>query len=368
MKIKVLLLVTLVVISGISCSDTSQKDFVTFSGTITNPVNDTLKLISFNRSKKPKFIKVNADGTFKDTLSLNDSMAKYIPNYVVGHGKEISYLYLKNGYDLQMTLNPDQFDETIAFSGAGSAENNYLVEGLLLREKEREEEKKTDIKFLGLPKEEFERALETKIAKKMERLTTTNGLDSLFFNKQKESIENLRESFRLQYKIENNLLGYQEFKKRFGGKVPDHLKVGKPSPVFEDYENITRGTVSLTDFKGKYVYVDIWATWCGPCKMEIPHLKKVEEAYHEKNIAFVSISVDKEKQRKSWEKMVEEKSLGGVQLFADKSFKSDFIKKYQVQGIPRFILIDPNGNIVDSNAPRPSYRLAFDEMLQNAGI
>ena len=129
---------------------------------------------------------------------------------------------------------------------------------------------------------------------------------------------------------------------------------GQPSPIFENYENFAGGTTSLKDLKGKFVYVDVWATWCGPCKREIPSLQKVEKQYHGKNIEFVSLSVDKLGDHDKWKRMVEEMHLGGIQLFADNSWDSDFVKNYLIKGIPRFILIDPNGNIVNSNAPRPS--------------
>jgi thiol-disulfide isomerase/thioredoxin len=102
------------------------------------------------------------------------------------------------------------------------------------------------------------------------------------------------------------------------------------------------------------VYVDVWATWCGPCKAEIPSLKKMEELYHEANIVFVSISVDTKKDYEKWRAFVTEKELGGVQLVADKDWSSDFVKAYMINGIPRFILIDPAGNVVQANAPRPS--------------
>jgi len=137
-------------------------------------------------------------------------------------------------------------------------------------------------------------------------------------------------------------------------KSTQSLAKGKASPTFSNYENYKGGTTSLEDFKGKYVYMDIWATWCGPCKAEFPNLKKLDQQYKSKNIEFVSISVDNEKQKKAWKKMIEEKELSGTQLFADNSFKSKFVQEYYISGIPRFILLDPNGIIIDANAPRPS--------------
>ncbi|MEP3837704.1 MAG: TlpA disulfide reductase family protein [Algibacter sp.] len=132
------------------------------------------------------------------------------------------------------------------------------------------------------------------------------------------------------------------------------LSKGQRSPVFTVYENHAGGTTSLSDFKGKYVYIDVWATWCGPCLAEVPALKKVEKQYHNKNIEFVSISIDVEGKYDAWKKMVTDKALSGVQLLADKNWKSDFVAAYEIKGIPRFILIDPNGDIVSANAPRPS--------------
>ncbi|MFL1013561.1 TlpA family protein disulfide reductase [Flavisericum labens] len=132
------------------------------------------------------------------------------------------------------------------------------------------------------------------------------------------------------------------------------LNVGKRSPEFVDYKNYKGGTTSLNDLKGKYLYIDVWATWCGPCVREIPALKKVEEQYHDKNIEFVSISIDKESDFEKWKTMVSDRELKGVQLFADRDWNSSFVKDYGIQGIPRFILLDPEGKIVNTNAPRPS--------------
>ncbi|EDP95255.1 TlpA disulfide reductase family protein [Kordia algicida OT-1] len=136
-------------------------------------------------------------------------------------------------------------------------------------------------------------------------------------------------------------------------KKVQNLVAGKNSPAF-DYENHKGGTTSLADLKGKYVYIDVWATWCGPCIGEIPSLKKVEKKYHNKNIEFVSISIDTPKAYDTWKNMVKDKELGGIQLMADNAWKSKFVTDYAIEGIPRFILIDPNGKIVNADAPRPS--------------
>lgn len=131
------------------------------------------------------------------------------------------------------------------------------------------------------------------------------------------------------------------------------VEPGKPSPTF-NYENHKGGTTSLESLKGKYVYIDVWATWCGPCLKEIPSLEKVEEQFQGKNILFVSISIDNSKDRQKWSNLVNKKEMRGIQLLADKEFDSKFIKEYNIQAIPRFILIDPNGNIVNAQAPFPS--------------
>lgn len=138
------------------------------------------------------------------------------------------------------------------------------------------------------------------------------------------------------------------------------------SPDFS-YNSIDNKLVALKDLRGKYVYIDVWATWCGPCKAEIPFLTKVEADYHGKNIHFVSLSVDRMADKAKWVAYVKEHNLGGIQLMADKDFSSDFIKKFNINAIPRFILIDPNGMIVSGDAKRPSdpeLRKQLDTLLK----
>ena len=147
-----------------------------------------------------------------------------------------------------------------------------------------------------------------------------------------------------------------DFKQKLTVKYDQNKSLvrGMPSPQFTDYENHKGGTMSLTDLKGKYVYIDVWATWCGPCKREIPFLKEIETKYHGKNIEFVSASIDRMQDHEAWVQMVKDEQLLGHQLFADSDWQSAFVKGYAIEGIPRFILVDPEGNIVSADAPRPS--------------
>lgn len=160
----------------------------------------------------------------------------------------------------------------------------------------------------------------------------------------------------------------EKFKKELTDKfeIVKNIATGLPSPTF-DYENVNGGKTSLESLKGKFVYIDVWATWCGPCIAEIPALKEVEKEYHGKNIEFVSISIDERKDFEKWKKMVAVKELKGIQLIADNAWESDFVKKYAIDGIPRFILIDTEGKIVSADAPRPS-DAKLKELLTEVGL
>ncbi|WP_455665484.1 TlpA family protein disulfide reductase [Phocaeicola sp.] len=129
----------------------------------------------------------------------------------------------------------------------------------------------------------------------------------------------------------------------------EKLKAGTPSPTFS-CPDIDGKTVALADLKGKFVYIDVWATWCGPCRGELPHLKTLEEKYADKDIYFVSLSCDKNK--KAWENMVKKDEMKGIQLHL--GVESPFMDAYLINGIPRFILLDRDGKIISANMTRPS--------------
>jgi len=132
----------------------------------------------------------------------------------------------------------------------------------------------------------------------------------------------------------------------------ENLEEGADAPTF-NYADLSGTLHGLENFKGKYVYIDVWATWCGPCRKEIPHLEELQEKYKNSDkIVFTSISIDQDTE--AWKKMVTEQEMKGVQLLADGAWQSSIVRDYKISGIPRFLLIDPNGDIISVNAPRPS--------------
>lgn len=318
-------IIHLVLLSAfVSFGQADKKSKVKFTAKIENRNSDTLKIYGPNRFLEVIPIK---NGMFQASFETADGIHQFTD------GTESSMLFFKDGDDVKLTMDAKEFDESIVYTGKGANENNYLAQKALSDEKfEMSLEE-----LMNKDEESFKAALAEK--KKNDLATLEDkGLSQKLVDAVKPRI------------VQEELMLTQFFNQ----KLAAAKLVGTPSPTF-DFENHKGGKTSLESLKGKYVYVDVWATWCGPCRAEIPHLKKLEEHYHGNNkIAFVSISIDRVKDHDKWKKFVTDKELGGVQLFADKDWNSEFVKGYKINGIPRFIIVGPNGEIVNADAPRPS--------------
>ena len=330
----------------ISCNN-EPKDYVTISGKITNKNSDSLVI---RKKSYSKTIRVNEDGTFKDTLKVEPNI------YTLYDGTEASSIYLRNGFDIRVTLDTKMFDETISYSGTGAEHSNFLAEKALL------EESLFDLDELI--------AMDS-LSREAEFLSIEKELKA--FHEGASEVDTMVTNYSMK-RIDATLKSYKRYLDA-DLALKREMPEGSISPTFDDYENFNGKTTSLKDLKGSYVYIDVWATWCGPCKVEIPSLKKLENEFHGKNISFVSISIDDAKRHAGsmeqahgkWKKMVEEEELGGIQLFAPDGWKSDFIEAYKIRGIPRFILVDPEGKIVSASAPRPSSETLI-ELFESQGI
>lgn len=128
----------------------------------------------------------------------------------------------------------------------------------------------------------------------------------------------------------------------------EEMKMFAPTFSFESIDGVQ---IALEDWKGKFVYIDVWATWCGPCLRQIPAMKELEEKYRGQDLEVVSISVDSERDKDKWRKMINAREMKGVQLYAGQN--STFQQDYQIRSIPKFILIGKEGEIISQNPPRP---------------
>lgn len=122
----------------------------------------------------------------------------------------------------------------------------------------------------------------------------------------------------------------------------ESLSIGQPAPDFEA-TTIFNNTISLEEFQGQFVLLEFWATWCGPCFPEIPHLKTLHDKYGDEDLKIIGISLDREKEALT--EVIEEEEMEWPQIFVEDGWYGDIPSKYNVSGIPRMYILDPEGNI-----------------------
>jgi thiol-disulfide isomerase/thioredoxin len=440
---------SIVLIIGLfSCQEENKIDYVIVSGVVENPTADTIFLNAHDYNSS-HLIPLNADHSFRDTLRIREGY------YSLKQPKVISTeIYLKPGFDLQISLNTEQIQQ-VSYSGKGSGENNFLAKknnfgkdikhsislqknnkdriiilldslkglknDLLLKYQntldknfEYIESKNIELdqvaiicsmrhlqhglkgyrladtfpdlfkniaaninnekllispSFLPYLKLYFDNLLTKEIKKvgKVEDLYMwyLNSFDreiknpkikdeTIFFWK-KMIFPYIGDPEELDRLISHilSLISDENYKIELREKLEKlrKTKKGAAAPLFELYD-YNDDLVKLEDLKGKVVYIDIWATWCGPCKAEIPHLKKLEAHFKGQDISFVSIAYKDKKEK--WMKMVEDKNMGGIQLFAPDA-NIPFFTDFDVSSIPRFILLNKEGKIISPETYRPSY-------------
>jgi thiol-disulfide isomerase/thioredoxin len=379
----------------VACNSPKEKG-VTITGKITNPMNE---MVAFENSDSTYNTELNEQGMFEVFIPLDS--ASYL-NF--SHGVESTAMYILPGDHITVGLNPEEFDESVSYQG--SPASSFLAKKYLLDEmgdfwgesfylssadeyKALLQDFKTTLMadlnniksevFKALEIAEMEEAIE-EYSDEQEKFTE-NPLDVRTYKYEAISISEkynfyaaldttdletfslMLDDYQQQHKSALDNVVDQEFVTEATEKVGKTVKTWKGRKVATDnvpkagalatdfaYEDMEGNEVSLSSLKGNLVYVDVWATWCGPCKAEIPSLQKLEADYHNQNITFLSVSVDIEKE--DWEKMVTDMDLGGTQIWADGW--SEITEDYAIFGIPRFMLFSADGKVITTDAPRPS--------------
>ncbi len=276
----------------VSCVSKSTE-YATITGRLENN-KDSLITIG-GRNGIIKTIKINTDGTFKDTLKVNKVD---IYTFQTSRSKRAP-IYLKNGFNINLTGDSEKFMSSFKYSGNGSDNSNYILSQIAMSQSIGNPEL-----ILKLDKQSFDRKV-ARLKKDFDSiLNLYKNLDSAL------SLDAVKQS--------EKMVTY------FQRAYSDNLKtsIGSTSPTFSDYMDYNGGKKSLNSFLGKYVYIDVWATWCGPCIQQIPSLEKLMKEYKNKNIEFISISTDDQRRNggswdaaeKKWRSFIKKRQMGGTQL------------------------------------------------------
>jgi peroxiredoxin len=126
------------------------------------------------------------------------------------------------------------------------------------------------------------------------------------------------------------------------------VALGKPAPAFAQ-QTPDGQSVSLADYRGKYVLVEFWASWCGPCREQTPNLRQAYATYHARQFEVLGVSLDTEATRAQWVQAIAEDHAPWVQVSELRGFASEAAQRYGVQAIPQNFLVDPQGKIVAVN-------------------
>ncbi|MDB5158064.1 MAG: thioredoxin [Mucilaginibacter sp.] len=124
--------------------------------------------------------------------------------------------------------------------------------------------------------------------------------------------------------------------------------IGAAAPVFTQ-NDVNDKPVSLANFKGKYVLVDFWASWCGPCRGENPNVVKAYHKYKDKNFTILGVSLDRPGNKEQWLAAIKADGLEWTQVSDLKFWDNDAAKLYGIKSIPQNYLIDPDGKIIGKN-------------------
>ena len=393
MKTRSFYTLNIILLTIFSCS--KNLNTVSITGTIINPVDNTV-LINYTDTTYTATLDDN--GQFY--IEVSQDSAQYA---TLVHG-EMTTMFLKPGDEIKISFNTQEFDETMNFQN--SPESSFLAYKLISTEQrdfygeplylsdegdykdDLVEYENTMLKRLntfenGYFKSTEIKKLETSIARytkqkegfserteleleymwntqllyreynfyslieKSERAEYIEKLTE-FKSKMLQSLERLKDDDGYEKEREKIMAVVDKWKERKNDY--DNMPNDGDLSIDFSYPNQSEELISLSSFRGSIVYVDVWATWCGPCIAEIPSLERLQKDYQDKNIVFLSVSVDTDKD--AWEKMLIDDELGGVQLWADGW--SELTKSYAIFGIPRFMLIDKTGHLISVDAPRPS--------------
>ena len=210
---------------------------------------------------------------------------------------------------------------------------------------------------------EFDKSEEVKNAANMEFVKVNSNTVAAGFIAQRISGQMEAKEMEELY----NLLGEAAKGSSYGVKINEKIDtmkkvaIGQPAPDFTI--DTPEGTpLSLSSFKGKVVLVDVWASWCGPCRRANPEMVKLYSEVHDRGVEFLGVSLDKDKE--AWLKAIKDDNLTWNHVSELTYWDSKVVKAYAVSGVPFTLLVDQNGNIAGTKLHGEELKAAIEKLLQ----
>ncbi len=313
----------------ISCQEEPKNNISTVNVKIIN--NETLdSLIIYNKENSWE---VMSCLTFKnsnkilDTLDIKETKIYPVYSFKNGIQGEVGELILSPDSKVIVSMNDNNIFESIDYSGSFEIENDFLAFS------KKQQNQLSEIVKKGIENDALaSRINENKalIIKEGNTLKITDSINTYVVD---------------QYNQFSNILKKKNIKYLYKASLVDSLGNNF------SFKDIKGNDIGLADYKGKFVYIDVWATWCKPCKEEYVFLKKLEKHFaNTDKLEIMSISLDRNHGK--WKNYIIDNATEGTQLYSGD--KTDFGKFYDIGALPRFIFLNPEGKIINPDEIRPS--------------